>query len=102
MSSPRYVHLVAIKHSLGYLHGAKDYGLLFQKSTCTQIIIFVDIDWTSYLDDRRSTSGYSVFLEFFASPFKKYPIVSQSNIVAKYISAVNICLRICLDSIFII
>lgn len=54
--------LGVVKHILHYLQGTNDHGLLFQKSIALALITFTDVDWALFLEDRRSTNGYCVFL----------------------------------------
>jgi hypothetical protein len=62
MHDPRESHLTAMKRILRYLRGTPDYGLLLRRSRSTDLVVYIDADWTGCPDTRRSTSGYAVFL----------------------------------------
>lgn len=63
MHDPREPHLNAIKRLLHYLHGTLDYGLLLHHSASTsELVVYIDANWTDCLDTQRSISGYVVFL----------------------------------------
>jgi hypothetical protein len=63
MHDPREHHLNAIKRLLHYLRGTLDYGLLLHHSASTsELVVYIDANWTDCLDTRRSTSRYAVFL----------------------------------------
>jgi hypothetical protein len=51
-----------MKHILCYLQGMPDYDLLLCRSSSSDLIVYMNNDWASCLDTRRSTSGYAVFL----------------------------------------
>jgi hypothetical protein len=62
MHDPREPHLTAMKRILRYLQGTPDYGLLLRRSSCSDLVVYTDVDWAGCPDTRRSTSGYAVFL----------------------------------------
>jgi hypothetical protein len=61
-------------------------GLLFRNSGHLTIDGYSDADWASCLDDRRSTSGYCVFVggNLVAWRSKKQSVVSKSTAEAQY------------------
>uniref|UniRef100_A0A6N2K4J6 Reverse transcriptase Ty1/copia-type domain-containing protein n=1 Tax=Salix viminalis TaxID=40686 RepID=A0A6N2K4J6_SALVM len=61
MHSPREPHWVAVKRVLRYLKGSIDYGLYFSPGDIT-LQAYYDSDWAGNPDDRRSTTGYGLFL----------------------------------------
>ncbi|XP_072058230.1 uncharacterized mitochondrial protein AtMg00810-like [Arachis hypogaea] len=63
MKNSKYYHWTALKRILRYLSGAYHHGLWFQKSTDLRVLVFANADWASDIEDRRSTSGYCVFLD---------------------------------------
>jgi hypothetical protein len=54
-------HWIAAKRVLRYLNGTADHGLYYTKSNL-QVNAFCDSDWAGCPDDRRSTTGFAVFL----------------------------------------
>lgn len=62
VSKPCQQHLQAIHHLLRYLKGMVGQGILIQSTLHFQLKAFVDSDWGSYLDTRRSVTGFCVFL----------------------------------------
>jgi len=57
MHSPTQ-HVVAVYHILRYLKGTPGKGLLFQKSDARGAEEFADVDWTSFVMESQSTSGF--------------------------------------------
>ena len=62
MANPLQPHWTACKRVLKYLKETIDYGLIFKKFDCLDLIAYSDADWGSDPDDRRSTSGYCIYL----------------------------------------
>lgn len=81
MQSPKVTHWTAVKRILRYLSGTLDYGLHITKSSHLSLTAFSDSDWASDPDDRRSTSGWCVFVGKVrvAWSSKKQCIVSMSS-----------------------
>jgi hypothetical protein len=63
MHDPREPYLTAMKRILHYLQGMPDYDLLLHHSSSSDLVVYMDADWASCPDTRRSTLGYTVFLE---------------------------------------
>ncbi|XP_022153320.1 uncharacterized protein LOC111020844 [Momordica charantia] len=61
MHSPTLVHWQLVKRILRYLKGIVDHGLLLSKPSQFSLHGYVDVDWASDPDDRKSTSGFCVF-----------------------------------------
>lgn len=82
---PTTVHFTAAKRVLRYLKGTIDHGLFFQPGPL-QLAAYCDSDWAGDPLDRRSTSGYGVFLGncLISWQAKKQPIVSRSSTEAEY------------------
>ena len=61
MHTPTDLHMQAAKRILRFLKGTLDHGLWFKKSPLT-LSAFSDADWAGCVYDRRSTSGFCVYL----------------------------------------
>jgi hypothetical protein len=86
MHDPRSQHLEAVYRILRYLKGNPGKGLLFKKNGHLNVDGYSDADWASCLDDRRSTSGYCVFVggNLVSWRSKKQSVVSRSTAEAEY------------------
>ncbi|KAF9660890.1 hypothetical protein SADUNF_Sadunf19G0010700 [Salix dunnii] len=62
LQSPTQNHWQACKRILRYLAGSIGKGIQFTNTATLSIESFCDSDWASSLDDRKSTSGYCVYL----------------------------------------
>jgi len=66
MSRPGNNHLNAGKRVLRYLHGTSEYGLQYNRNRNENgkitISAYSDSDWGGDLEDRKSTTGYVVFI----------------------------------------
>lgn len=62
MQNPSNTHWQAVKRILRYLKGTIHYGLTLSISENINLSGYADTDWGSDPDDRRSTSGYCIFL----------------------------------------
>ncbi|XP_050119416.1 uncharacterized mitochondrial protein AtMg00810-like [Malus sylvestris] len=90
MQTPRTIHLQAVKRILRYLKGTIDSGLRFTKGA-QFLTAWSDADWAGCPVDRRSTSGYCVFLgpNLVAWSAKKQNTVTRSSTEAEYRSLAN-------------
>jgi Reverse transcriptase (RNA-dependent DNA polymerase) len=62
MHDPREGHMDAVYQILRYLKNAPGKGLIFRKNVHLNIEGYCDSDWASCPDDRKSTSGYCMFV----------------------------------------
>uniref|UniRef100_A0A2N9ISY4 Reverse transcriptase Ty1/copia-type domain-containing protein n=1 Tax=Fagus sylvatica TaxID=28930 RepID=A0A2N9ISY4_FAGSY len=62
MSHPTDDHWSAVKRILRYLKHTIHHGLLLHRTTTFSLQAFSDADWASCPDDRRSTTGYCIYL----------------------------------------
>jgi Reverse transcriptase (RNA-dependent DNA polymerase) len=86
MHSPTEDHWAAAKRILRYVAGTLDHGIQFYRGSPSRINAFSDSDWAGNYDDRRSTSGYCVYLgkNLVSWCAKKQPTVSKSSTEAEY------------------
>lgn len=60
MHAPRNTHLSALHHTIRYLAGTINQGILLKGSDQLKLQAFSDADWGSCIDSRRSVTGYIV------------------------------------------
>ncbi|KAK9940035.1 hypothetical protein M0R45_016712 [Rubus argutus] len=95
MTSPTDVHYAAVKRILRYLQGSLQKGLFFSSNgalpNSVYVKAFCDADWAGEVIQRRSTTGFIVYLG--ACPVswqsKKQGTVSRSSTEAEYRSLAN-------------
>ena len=58
MHGPTKHHLGAAKRILRYVTGTIDFGISYSNVSNFKLFGFIDNDWASCLEDRKSTSGY--------------------------------------------
>ena len=85
MSAPTTIHLAAAKRILKYIRGTLFHGVAFTLGPF-HLSAFTDADWASDPDDRKSTSGFLVYLG--SNPItwsaKKQPTISRSCTESQY------------------
>ncbi|MED6175812.1 hypothetical protein PIB30_116826 [Stylosanthes scabra] len=78
--------LEIVKRILQFIQGTADQGIYFTKCTDFKLLAFSDANWASDLDDRRSTTGYCIYLRANLISWKcsKQIKVSRSSTEAEY------------------
>uniref|UniRef100_A0ACD5U205 Uncharacterized protein n=1 Tax=Avena sativa TaxID=4498 RepID=A0ACD5U205_AVESA len=86
MHDPRRGHLDAVNRILRYLKTFPGKGILFSRNGHLNIEGYRDADWVGCLDDRKSTSGYCVFVggNLVSWRSKKQNVVSRSTAEAEF------------------
>ena len=81
MSSPTIDNWATVEHILCYLKGALRRGILYSNHGHKRVECFIDADWAGSKEDRRSTSGYCVFVggNLVSWKSKKQGVVSCSS-----------------------
>jgi len=94
MHDPRTGHMEVVYRILRYLKGTPGRGLWFRKNGHLDLEGYCDADWASNKDDRRSTSGYCVFVggNLVSWRSKKQAVVARSTAEAEYRAmALSVC-----------
>ncbi|XP_019170978.1 PREDICTED: uncharacterized protein LOC109166480 [Ipomoea nil] len=86
MHSPTTTDWATLKRVLRYVNGTLNLGLHMSSSACLDIHAYSDADWAGDPDDRKSTSGFAVFLEnnLISWVRRKHRIVARSSTEAEY------------------
>ncbi|XP_019159665.1 PREDICTED: uncharacterized protein LOC109156265 [Ipomoea nil] len=86
MHSPTVDHWALVKRVLRYIKGTLDFGLRLAPSSSTCIHAFSDSDWAGCPVDRKSTSGFAVYLgtNLISWLSKKQRTVARSSTEAEY------------------
>ena len=86
-------HLHALNRAFRYLRGTSDLRLVYRRGTPggTTLQGFVDADWASDINDRKSTSGFVFVLAGAAISWtsKKQPVIALSSTEAEYIATAH-------------
>ncbi|KAF5472656.1 hypothetical protein F2P56_009355 [Juglans regia] len=86
MQNPRDTHLIAVKRVFRYLKGTRNIGLNFVQTPLIALRGFCDADWAGSRDDRRSTTGFAIYMgdNLLSWGAKKQATVSRSTAEAEY------------------
>ena len=86
MHDRRSGHLEVVNRILRYLKGCPGKGILFSNHGHLKVEGYTDADWAGCLDDRRSTSGYCVFVgdNLVCWRSKKQNVVARSTAEAEF------------------
>jgi hypothetical protein len=84
--SPTTVHWAAVLRILRYLRGTEFQSILFPSSSALELRAYSDADWAGDPTDRKSTTGFCIFLgdSLISWKSKKQDIVSRSSTEAEY------------------
>lgn len=91
MHCPTDKHWVAVKRVLRYLQGTIQFGLYYTPADQVDVTAFSDSDWGSSLEDRRSTSGFCIYIggNLVGWSSKKQHVVARSTSEAGFRSVAN-------------
>jgi hypothetical protein len=86
LHAPTDLHLSAMKRILRYVQHMLKLGLTFHRSSSLKPSAFLDADWAGCPDDKRSTSGFDVYLgsNLVSWSSRKQSTMSRSSTEAEY------------------
>ncbi|XP_019151933.1 PREDICTED: uncharacterized protein LOC109148652 [Ipomoea nil] len=96
MHAPTITYWEQIKHVLRYVKETLSYGLRIRKSESRELHAFSDSDWAGCPEDRKSTSGYAVFLgsNLVYWVCMKQRTVARSSIEVEYKGLADVCAEV--------
>jgi len=86
MTSPRTTHYAAVLRIIRYIKGTLFYGLHYSTTSPLILRAYSDVDWAGDPSDRRSTTGFCIFLgdSLISWRSKKQTLVAHSSTEAEY------------------
>ena len=86
MSSPTVDHWVVVERILCYLKGAPGCGILYNNHGHNKLECFTNADLVGSKEDKRSTSGYCMFVggNLVSWRSKKQSVISRSSAESEY------------------
>jgi len=102
MQKPKDQHQKAVKRIQRYLERTRDYGLSLKACNNLNITAYCDADWAADIDDRKSVTGYCIYIRnnLVSWCSKKQTTISRSSTEAEYKSVGSATVElICIQSI---
>ena len=81
MHCPMDTYWVAVKRILRYIKSTFVHGLFLSRTSTTLLHGFTDFDWGGDVDDRKSTTGFAIYLgnHLISWSSQKQRVVSRSK-----------------------
>jgi hypothetical protein len=94
--APKETHVQAVKRIFEYLKGTLDFDLWYSRGEYFTLTTYTDANWAGSVDDRKRTSGGTLFLgnSLVSWLRKKHSSVSLSTIEAEYIATTICCTQV--------
>ena len=95
-ANPKETHVLAIKRIFRYLKGTTEFGLWYPKGHEMSLVAYTAAYWERSIDDRRSTSGATLYLGdcLVSWSIKKQSSISLSIVEVEYIAAATCCTQV--------
>jgi hypothetical protein len=95
-ATPKESHVMVVKKIFIYIKGIEEFGLWYPKGNDLSLTDYIDADWACNIDDRRSTSGQTLYLGDCLVPWlrKKQSSVSLSTTEVEYIATTTCCTQV--------
>ncbi|XP_020997313.1 uncharacterized mitochondrial protein AtMg00810-like [Arachis duranensis] len=102
LSAPRTTHYVAVLRILRYIKGTLFHGLYFSTHSSLSLQAYFDADWAGDPTDRRSTTGYCLFLgdALISWRAKKQTFTARSSTKAEYCALADTTAEIAHNDVF--
>ena len=86
MHNPSEDHMDAVTRILRYLKSSPGKELMFSKNNHLKVNGYIDADWAGNISDRKSTSGYFMFIggNLVTKRIKKQNVVALSSAEAEF------------------
>eukprot|EP00257_Ricinus_communis_P021105 XP_015580508.1 uncharacterized protein LOC107262008 [Ricinus communis] len=86
VTSPTTIHWAVLLRILRYLRGTQFQTLLFSSTSSLELCAYSDADWAGDPTDRKSTTGFYIFLgdSLISWKSKKQDVISRSSTEAEY------------------
>ncbi|XP_070050363.1 secreted RxLR effector protein 161-like [Nicotiana tomentosiformis] len=94
--NPKESHLTVIKSILRYLKGTTDLCMWYPKGSNFNLVGYADVDYASFLVDKKSTSGMAHFIGscLVSWATKKKYFVAFSTAEVEYVVAASYCAQL--------
>ena len=91
MHIPTDLHWKALKWLLRYIQGTKTSSLFYSHNSTPTLHCYTNSDWGGDINDRRSTSGYDIYLgtSLISWLAKKQPTIARSSTESEYKAIAN-------------